>query len=170
MDSQTNYYRDGVARVIEILKDVFSDYFHAYLEGNSDELPESLLPCVMVTTTDGVIASGATGTDDIGEEIQIRVVISEKDYLGADETTDAADLAVRRLVMGQYPEGHAKAKQYIEPSIMFALRKYFTLDDGAVHNRVAFNFYPGQRGEQVFTREALLTLSIERMALVPSRE
>jgi hypothetical protein len=166
VNSDTVYYKDGVARVLEILRDTFGDYFKAYFEGTMDEIPESMLPCVMVTSNQGEIAADATGTDAINETLLILVAVNEKDFLGADGQTAMADHFVRHLVYGQDPD----TSQYIPQSFMYALRKHFTLSEGSVDNRIAFDFYPGQRGEQVFTREAILTLSISRLAMVPSRD
>jgi hypothetical protein len=166
MDSDTNYYKDGVARVLEILKDTFNDYFKAYFEGTMDEIPESMLPCVMVTSNQGEIAADATGTDAIAESLSIIVAVNEKDFLGASGETALADHFVRHLVYGQDPD----TSQYLPQSFMYALRKHFTLNEGTVDNRISFDFYPAQRGEQIFTREAILTLSISRLAMVPSRD
>lgn len=165
MDSNT-YYKDGIARVLEVLKDTFGDYFKAYIEGISDEVPATLMPCIMADTSDGTVAAGATGTDNIEEVIKIIVIFNEKDYLGADGMTNMASVQLRRKILGQDPT----TRQYLSQTIMYALRTNFTLEDGVVNNNVSFDFYPAQRGTQLYTREAELTLRIRRMALVPQRD
>ena len=57
------YYKDGVARVIELLKDTFGSYFKEYYDGEPENVPESMLPCIMVTSPRIDINGGATGTD-----------------------------------------------------------------------------------------------------------
>lgn len=161
-----NYYADGVTRVMTVLKDAFGDYFKGYFESTMDEIPESYLPCVMATSSNAQVISGATGTDNIAESLSLIVAINERDYLGADGQVNVADWHLRHLIYGQDPN----TQEYIKESFMYVLRKHFTLNDGIVDNQIRINFYPGQRGEQVLTREAIISLDIERLALVPSRD
>jgi hypothetical protein len=170
MDETGNYYKDGPARVLEILRDTFGDQFKGYFEGSMDEIPLSYLPCIMVTTSEGTVENSATGTDLITETINIIIVINENDYLGAKGETDVADFHLRHLVLGQDVSGSQDMlHEYNDKSVMHALRTNFTLNNGAVNNSIAFNFYPAQRGEQIYTREAVLTLQLQRLALVPNR-
>lgn len=170
MDEQANYYKDGPARVLEVLRDNFGDFFKVYYEGNTDEIPKSSLPCLMVTTVNGTVESGALATDVITETIAINVIFNERDFLGADGATDMADVTLRRLVLGQSPtNSQDELHEYIPKSIMYALRTNFTINNGAVDNTIEFDFYPAQRGEQLFTREAVITLRLQRLALVGAR-
>lgn len=166
MDNKVDFYKDGVARVLEVLKNTFGDYFKEYFESAMDEIPETMLPCVMATSTTAQVKSGATGTDNITETLTLIVVLNEKDYLGAESATNVADWTLRHLVYGQDPT----SREYMAHSFMCALRKHFTLGDGVVDNQIRINFYPGQRGQQLFTREAVISLDIERMAIVPYRD
>lgn len=163
------YYKDGVARVIELLRDAFGDQFKAYFNGQPQEIPESMLPCIMVSETTGVIESGATGTDDITETIIIIVLLNRKDDIDADPEKDLTEFKLRKLVKGQYPQGHAKAGQYMEQSLMYAIRTYITMMDSVVNSRIETDFDVNIRGENVLTQEAYVAITLERMAIVPSR-
>ena len=166
---EDTYYKDGVARVIELLRDAFGDQFKAYFNGQPQEIPESLLPCITVSETVGVIESGATGTDNITETVIIIVALNRKDDIDADPEKDLTEFKLRKLVKGQYPQGHAKAGQYMEQSLMYAIRTYITMMDSIVSSRIETDFDVNIRGEQTLTQEAYVAITLERMALVPSR-
>lgn len=159
------YLKDAVDRVLEVLKDAFGGRFKEYINGLMDEIPESMLPLIMATSSDGTVSSGATGTDDIVEKIVIVVALNHKDYIGSHRPVAEADLALRRLVMAQDPT----SRQYLPETVMYALRRNFTLDGGIVDNNITFDFSPVRRGESLYTQEATLTLNVQRMALVPVR-
>lgn len=155
MDDKKNYYKDGVARVLSLLKDTFGDYFKQYYDDEPSEIAQSDLPCVMVREATGIIQSGATGTDDIQEEVVIIIAMNSKDDLGGPEDEDLTGSKLRRVVKGQYPTGHAQAKEYQEKTVMYALRKNFTLDDAVIQNEIQTDFDIAQRGENTYTKEAL---------------
>lgn len=169
MEDSANYYKDGVARVLELMKDTFGDYFKAYFNGQPENIPESMLPCLMVSETTGRIESGATGTDNIIETIVIILVENKKDDAGSDPEKDLTELRLRRLVKGQYPEGSAKVGQYIEKSVMYAIRTYISMSDAVLNSEIETDFDVNIRGENTITQEAYVAITLERMALVPSR-
>lgn len=168
MDSG-KYYKDGAARVLDLLKDTFGNYFKAYFDGEA--IPtESLLPCVMVTVTKSSVASDATGTDRIQETIVVMIVENRKEDIGAPANANLTEFRLRKKVMGQDPT----TQQYIPESIMYALRKHYTLNNGfVVDNNVDIDFSPNIRGtidSPINTMEAYVTLNLARLALVPSRD
>lgn len=169
MQETDTYYKDGVARILELLKDTFGDQFRAYYNGNPEEIPASMLPCVIVSETTGVIESGATGTDDILETVIISLVMNKEDDMGSDPEKDLTEFKLRKLVKGQYPQGHAKAGQYIENTVMYAIRRYITMQDSVLNSRIETDFDVNVRGEDVITQEAYVVVTLERMAYVPSR-
>lgn len=169
MDDAKNYYSDGVARVLKLLKDTFGDTFKEYYDDEPIDIPESRLPCIMVKETTGGVRSGAAGTDDIGEEIVIIVAMNTKDDLGASTDSDLTGSKLRRIVKGQYPPGHAREKEYQDETVMAVIRKNFTLEDAIIDNFVRTDFDLNQRGDTTYTKEAYVTLTIERLAHVPSR-
>lgn len=169
MDDSNAYYEDGVARVLDLLRATFGDYFKFYFDDELSDMPESYLPCVMVRESSAAIASGATGTDKMGEEITIIIALNVKDDLGGSTDTDLTGTRLRRIVKGQYPEGHAKAKEYHEKTVMYTLRQNFSLGDAIIDNQIDIDFELAQRGESIYTKEAYITLNIQRLALVPTR-
>lgn len=159
------YAKDPVDHVLAVLKDALGERFN-YVNGMMDaEIPESLLPTVMATISDGTINSGASGQDDIEEKLTVTIAVNVKDYIGGDDSAADADVALRRMFMGIDPT----TGQYLPESVMYALRKNFTLEGGVVENSLSFDFEPVQRGEHVFTQEATIQMTVKRMAQVPSR-
>lgn len=174
MDNDADFYKDGVDRVIELLRNTFGDFFKAYYDDEVEEVPESNLPCVMVRETISQVAAGATGTDDVDEQIVIIVALNRKDDLGGDNTKNLTGTKLRRIIKGRYPADHAtKPKQYKEKTIMYVLRQNFTLatnnaDDNAIDNTVEIDMDVARRGESE-TKEAYITLAIRTLAMVPDR-
>lgn len=162
---QNQYYKDGVERVLDLMRSKFGGYFKAYYNGQPEDIPESMLPCVMVTESDGEIDTGATGTDTIVENIIIILVANRKDDIGADPETDLTELKLRRLVKGQDPQ----TGQYLTNTVMHALRTNLSLDNVVIGSSIRTDFAFNSRGEEVDTQEAYIQLTIERLAFIPYR-
>jgi len=165
----TQYYKDGVAKVLDLMKDTFGDYFKAYFNGQPPNLPEFLLPCLMVVEGAGEITSGATGTDRIVETVTIIIALNKKDDIGATQDTDLTDFKIRKLVKGQDPT----TQEYHRRSVMYALRTYITMDNTVLENRVETEFGENVRvngeGNDLATMEGFVQLQLRRQAIVPSR-
>lgn len=168
MQDTPTYYQDGVARVLDVLKDTFGldGMIKQYFNGQPEEIPESLLPCIMVSETNGAIMADATGTDRIIETVLIIVAMNKKEDLGAPLDVDLTEFKLRKLVKGQDPT----TKQYLPQTIMYALRKHITLNDAVLNSRISTDFDVNIRGQQTVTQEAYIELTIERRALVPTRD
>jgi hypothetical protein len=164
MDNETNYYQDGVTRVLALLKETLGSGY-TYFDDEVLQVPGTMLPCVMVFEGTGGVRAGATGTDDIGETITIVVALNLNDELGATELTDLVGARLRRIIKGQNPT----TGEWLQGTVLHALRTNFTLGNASVANEVEIDFSPNQRGDDIFTKEAYITLRIERMAMVPNR-
>lgn len=162
------YYKDGTARVIELLKESFGEYFRAYFDGEPEDIPESMLPCLSVKEKTGVIEPSATGTDDMLEVIQITIMLNKKDDIGAtdDINTDLTEYRLRKIIKGQHPD----TKEYLPNTILYALRRHYTLNDAVVQNRIEIDYDVNIRGDNTLTAEAYVTLSVIRKAIVPVRD
>lgn len=161
------YYKDGSSRILELLKDNLpQDLIHHFFDGDADP-GESFYPCIIVTSMRAQIAASATQTDDIDETILIIVAFNKKDDVGADPNKDLTEYKLRKLVMGQ-----DQNRNYLPQTIMYTLRKHYTLNDGAViGNKIGVDFAPNQRVDQTInTQEAYITVSLKRQAIVPSRD
>lgn len=170
MQETDRYYKDGVARILELLKDTFGDQFKAYFNGQPEEIGDSQLPCIMVSESSGSVESDATGVDLITERILIILSANRKDDIGADPQTQLTEFKLRKWVKGQYPEGHSLQGQYLEETVMYAIRKHITMNDAVLSSDIETDFGIIQRGEDTFTQEAYVTVTVKRLAAVPSRD
>jgi len=170
MQETDRYYKDGVARILELLKDTFGDQFRAYFNGQPEDLSVSQLPCIMVSETIGTVESDATGLDRITEKVLIIIAANRKDDIGADENTDLTEYKLRKWVKGQYPEGHALQGQYLPETVMYAIRKHITMDNAVLSSTIETDFDILQRGEDTYTQEAYVSVTLQRLAAVPSRD
>ena len=161
------YLKDGVARVIEILKNTFGDNYN-YFDAELLDIPNDYLPCFMVTEEQGTIQTDATGMDKITETITIMLVINKKDELGGDENSNLAGFKVRKLIKGQDPNT-SFPYEYIPQSVMYALRTHVSMTDTVINSTITTEFGPNVRGADLATEEGHVTITLERLAAVPSR-
>lgn len=164
-NENATYHPDAVDAIVKLLKDTYKSKFKAYLDGDPDAIGESMLPCIMVTQPDGDITDGATGTDDVAETVIIRVVCNKKDDLNASPDVDLTERKLRKFIIGQVPG----TKEWMPGTLMHTLRVNYTLGDVAVGNRISFNIIDVLRPDEVITKEGVITVEIERMAIVPVR-
>jgi hypothetical protein len=167
MDEGANYYKDGATRVLELMRDTFGGKFRAYFDGEA-EPGENWLPCMMVMTPRVGIQSGATGTDDLTEQIIIIISLSAKDDVGASPEVQLTDYKLRKYIFGQDPN----TGQYLPQTVLGALRTHYTLSDAVIESDVEFEIGPNVRGtaeQPVNTREAFITVNLKRLATVPAR-
>ena len=173
MEDNTKYYKDGVARVLDVLKNALgtNGLIKFYFNGQP-ELSNSMLPCIMVSEENGVIESSATGTDLITENIKIIIALNKRDDAGASMDTDLTEFKLRALVKGQDPT----TKEYMPNTILYALRKHITLDDAVVDSQIRTYFGDDGnagvniRGADAVTQEAIVELTLQRRAIVSSRD
>ena len=159
------YYKDGVARVLELIKDALgSDY--RYYNGQPEDVAESLLPIVMVSESQGSVESDATGYDKITEVINIIIAFNKKDDMGADPEAELTEFKLRKLVKGQDPA----TGEYLEETVMYALRKHITMYNAVLSSQIETDFDVNVRGEDTVTQEATVTVTLTRLAKVPERE
>lgn len=164
MDDNANYYPDGVTQVLKLLKIALGEEY-TYFDDELLEIGKEQLPCVMVFEGAGGVKAGATTTDDLGETVNIIVALDIATDMGATETTQLTGNRLRHLVKGQDPV----TQEWLKGTIMHTLRTQFTLGDGTVDNTVNLDFAPNVRGDNIFTKEAYITITLERIVRVPER-
>jgi len=164
----STYHPDGVERVIALLKDTLGAENYTYFKGELLNTPSKMLPACMVTVPKVQIRSGATGQDDIVEQILIIIVLNKMDDVNGSQDTDLTEYRLQKIVYGQ----DATTREYLPNTVMYALRKYFTMKSDTVDNSIDVEFSPNARGETTIipTQEAYITVTIGRKAMVASRE
>lgn len=170
MDGQ-EYYKDGAARVLDLMRDTFGDYFREYFNGEPENITTEQLPCLMVTTPRLNVTNSANGLDDLREVVTIVLALNKRDDIGADSTDNLTMRRLRNLIIGLDPATPADTiPQYLPNTVMYAVRKHITLNGLASNNDIEIDFDVNIRGEDTATQEAYITLSIDRQALVGGRD
>lgn len=170
---ETNdYLEDGVSRVLKLMKDTFGDFFHSYFNGEPANISELSLPCLIVSENRGTINIESTATDQIIETISIIIVLNKKDYIAPDQDIDLSERTIRRLVKGQDGTVADGIRPYMTKSVMYALRTNISLYGVDLSNDVEFefgsDFSVDGDGKGLATEEAIVRLSIKRLALLPN--
>lgn len=166
----TEYERDSARIVLDLLKDTFGSYFKEYFDGEPEDLTDMQLPCLAVGTPKIAVEMGATATDDITEQVIITLILNKKDDFGAKTSDNLTMFRARKLIMGQLPGDGNTITEYAPNTILYTLRKYITLNGRSTNNRIDVEFDINRRGEDTWTQEAYITLTIDRQALVQTRQ
>lgn len=164
MENGANYYPDGVTQVMALIKASLGEEY-TYFDDELLDIDQTQLPCVMVFEGAGGVKAGAALTDDLGETINIIIALNIADDLGATEKTNLTGARLRRLVKGQDKD----TQEWLSGTIMHTLRTKFSLENGSVDQTVELDFAPNVRGANVFTKEAYITIVLERIVPVPER-
>lgn len=160
------YKLTAVDKVKSLLKAQFGDYFKAYFEGDPVDIPESLLPCVVVQKLNGPVDQTMTGIDNLRSAILIKIIHNKKDDFGApSDDVDLTERKNRRIIEGR----DATTGYYLTNSIMYILRHNFTLDNTVVENEIDIAYDLDVRPNDIITTEGYVTINVEEQVVVSSR-
>lgn len=162
---QTDYFRDGVTRILDLMRDTFSDRITNYFNGDPEFIGKSYYPCICVSLPQTEITPGATGQDNVAEKVMIKLVFNKLDDANADPNTDLTELKLRRMVQGQDPA----TGQWLPGTLMYALRTNLTLGNVNLNEDVQIAYDVNLRPDDTITQEAWVTVNTNRKALVPAR-
>lgn len=163
------YYKDGTELILQFLKDAYGDQFHAYFEGDPYDIPQSLLPCIVVTKESGTSNPGPTGTQDVMEQILVQVVVNKKDDFGAAKAYPNIDMTNRRL--RQMVEGRDEmTARYLEQSVCGILSTNITLGQNVLQMTMATSYPLTQRAGDMITQEAHIVVTLRERVIVLARQ
>ncbi len=164
---ESKYYKDGITRVLDLMKDTFGTNIKRYFNGDPENILDEEYPAIIVTETDGTITSGPTGTDLVTENILITIAMNARDDIGAESDIELTDFKIRKLVKGQNPD----TGEYEPMTVMYALRKHITMNSEVLSASVRTRFDElVPRGENNIDRVGYVELTIQRHIRVPSRD
>lgn len=164
-------YKDGVARVLEYLKDNFkTDPFNelslqSYYEGDPISIPKANLPCVVVESVGANVTADATGTDLFIQQILIKVILNKQDDAGASDDVDLTERRLRIMVQGR----DSTTGQYLPQTILGILRTNLTMSNVDLSNEIAIAYDIDIRPDQIVTSEAHITVTTRERIIVPNR-
>ena len=169
MNPDAPYYKDGTELILEYVRAAFGKQFHAYFEGDPGDIPQSLLPCVVVSKSRGTSNPGPTGTQDITEEILIQLIVNKKDDFGAAQQYPNTDLTNRRLrILAEGRDEQTAA--YLPNSVCGILSKNITLGENVLQMTIATDYVLAKRGGGMLTSEAHVTVGLRERVVVRSRQ
>ena len=155
--------QDSVERVLCLMKDTFGDEFKTYYDGDPEVIPRFNLPCLIVMQTTDNTSESETGSDDVDDEIRIKLVFDKREDFDFDMTKDVdmTEKRLRKLVAGRGTDG-----RYLSTSVKGALRE--DLLDGptaiAPTMTIQYGINPretlGSEGNVPLTAEAWVTFTL----------
>ena len=142
--------------IIQTLRSVFNDSFKEYYFGDPIDIPDSLMPCLIISKESGDVSFGPTGMDENTETILIQVIFNKKDEIG----NPSAEVFAHRRLMEVIEGRDATTGFYLDNSIMGVLRKNATLGNLIVNQVASPEYSTALRGEDTFVEEATIRLSV----------
>ena len=162
-----DYKITAIDSVKRLLESTFGDFFRAYFEGDPIDIPQSLLPCLVIEKLNGPVNQTATGLDNNYSNILIKVIFNKKDDFGAQGgDVDLTERKIRHIIEGRDPETGG----WLPNTIMYVIRHNITLDGTVVENNsvdVSYDvdFRPGDN----ITSEGYVTFTVREHVIVNSR-
>lgn len=163
------YYRDSTELIKELLQSTYGKDFHAYIEGDPLDIPESLLPCIVISLQHSTSNPGPTGTQEINQDILIQVILDKKQDFGAAKSYPLVDMTNRRLrllVEGRDPVN----AQYQAKTICGILAKNITVGAGVLQLKMQTSYPLAERANGMLTQEAHVMVSLRERIIVPQRQ
>lgn len=162
----TPVYKDVISRLKDLMKETFGDYFKNYYEGDPIQIPKANLPCVIIEKTRGDAKLSATGTDDLGSQINIRLILDKASDYGADDSTDTTETKLRLLMEGRDPQ----TGSYLPNSVFGAVRTRITLGGSSLSTDSDVTYVLQPRPGKIVTSEALMQIVTRERVFVPDRK
>ena len=137
----------------------------SYYEGDPVLIGKSSLPAIAIAKTKGKVGVSATGTDDINDVIEIKIIFDKADDYGASDSVDMTERKLRLIVEDRDPvTGYFKSS-----SIMGILRTNYTLGGVTLQQDADVMYFIESRPENQYTSEAHITFSTRERVYVPNR-
>lgn len=145
-----------ITKLVEFLKSEYGDTFHAYYDGDPDEIPKSNLPCVICVKNSDRMENGPTGMQRVTEELVVKVVLNKEDDWQSDvDPTKLTEKRIRDIV-----EARAPAGGYDPSTVKYALMNRFRMSGVALDQSMTFELGALPRTEDLITEEGHLTISV----------
>lgn len=164
MDNQKTY-PDVIDRIKSLLMGTFGSSFKQYYEGDPVSIPKADLPCIILEKINTRIEPSATGTDQLAEEINIRVVLNQADDIGTNDSDDLTAKKLRKIVEARDPS----TGFFQTDTIMYSLRTNISLGGAAIDNTIDVSYDVNPRPESMVTSEAVISIIVTERVTVPNR-
>jgi hypothetical protein len=140
-------------------------YFKAYFYGDPMDIPDSLLPCVVVERLRTQIEAGPTGMDRIVYTCMIKMMYNKRDDYGKSDTDVLGIRALEEMAEGIDPTNG----EYDSRTVASILRKNFTLGQILTNQTMLINYGLVNRTSDLMTAECQITVAIDEYKTVTGR-
>jgi len=151
-------------RIIEKLKDLIPEV-KVVFDGDPYAIALTQLPAIVVETETVAVRTGPTGMDRTGEAIVIKYIVNKRDDFGESSNTNETYRRLKRVILARDPN----TRQWKKETLMYAIRKNFTLDNVLIGQDVDVQFVMAARPDDMLTAEAHVTISATELVEVSSR-
>lgn len=166
-DDQSQYAKDTVTHLIELLQSTFGDYFKTYFEAMpTSPPPEADYPLVIVQLLSSPVVLGPTQTDEFRETVQLTFVLNRADDAGSANVRSTTMRHLQNLVQAQDPI----TQQYKPNTVCHAIRTYLTLQDWLINSDVAIKYDMVTKVSHPTLCMANVMLNTWRRIYVPNRQ
>jgi hypothetical protein len=138
----------------------------AYYEGDPGLIGKSSLPAIAIMKNRGKTMVGPTGTDEVNDEITIKIIFDKSDDYGLSDSVDTTERKLRLLM-----EDRDTVTGYFKPdTVIGILRTNYTLGQVTIEQAsMDVMYYIEQRPENQFTSEAHLKIQTRERIYIPNR-
>lgn len=153
-------------RIIRILKDAFgSATFKAYYDEDVLSIPQSCLPALIVEKERTTSVLGPTGMDRQEHSITVKIVFNKKDVFGRNPDDATVQRRLEELAEGV----DDTTNEYSQSSVLGVLRKNITLGLAAQDMTSEVEYGINERGQDVITAEAHISVVVTDLITVTGR-
>lgn len=164
-DSQDLYAPDSTTRLIEQLKPAFGK-FTFYEAWPNVWPPDDAWPVMIVQLLNSRPTIGPTETDEVPETIEITVMLNQADAAGSTNVRTTTRRHLQNIIQGQDPSA---INEYRPDTVMYALRKYLTLENWLINSDVNIKYDIVPPPELPAMVAATITLTTWRRVIVQDR-
>lgn len=158
-----------MANIVKEVKQLLEDYVHPdlkrpFYDGDPVVIPASRLPTISIEMSGSDIDEGPTGHDSHLDTLTIKVIVDKRPDFNKQPGEVVAQKTLRDFVKGTDDDGNLKTN-----SLVGVLRKYLTLNSSVLDQLISIDFSVVKR-DDILTEEAWLSLTVEELVEMPSRE
>lgn len=158
-DPLAGEYSDRVTQVIDLLRDRFGSYFKKYFDDDPGDIANFDLPCVIVSENQDITDNGDSGSDDVEEQILIKVVFNKSDDYRNDQGVQ--DIPTQKKLRAIVGRRDPLTRRYLDQTIKGAIRDFGRLDENEIADTMTTEYGIQPRDSGLMTIEAHITFAVQ---------
>jgi hypothetical protein len=162
---ESHVYLDGAQRLKTAVEAKFGAMFNYFIGTPLIMPPEAAYPVMIFQKVSGHVEVGASGADDLTEQILIQIIFNDKEGYGTPDDDDTVMRKIFTLVEGRDPTSGT----YLADTIMYVIRKNLTLSSTVIDHAEDINYDVTTQQDQSTLAEAIITVKFSERIIVGSR-